>query len=139
MKNEVQHSAWNLRIYLHLSSSNEERRQYILEDSYVCLDGRYTFLTSTMYHLSEPEDLSGCGDQMFLPIQKSHHCTIANAFIPFNPNSSNSTIHLYKLIKTFGMYCKPSIGYHTTQASFAAIKNFGSDLIDIEGHNCKIS
>ena len=32
-------------------------RLYILEDGYLCLDGCYPFLTSTMHHLCEPEDL----------------------------------------------------------------------------------
>ena len=51
--------------------------QYILEDSYICPDGSYSFLTFTMHHLCEPEDLLGCGDNTFLVHQDGsllYHC-----------------------------------------------------------------
>ena len=69
---------------MHFPSSNKQWKigtQYILKDSYLCLNGCYTFLTSTIHHLIEPEDPSACGDYIFLLIQKGNHFTIIKAFI----------------------------------------------------------
>ena len=38
-----------------------------LRDSYLCLDGVYSFFTSTTHRLFEPDGLSGCGENPFFP------------------------------------------------------------------------
>ena len=53
-------------------------RKYILGDSYLCLDGDYIFLISTMHHLYEPEDLF-IYDNIFF-IWRNHHYSNAKAF-----------------------------------------------------------
>ena len=106
-------------------------RQYILENSYLCLDEGYTFLNSTMHHLCEPEDLQCCGDNNFLLIQKGHHCTIVKAFISSVSNISDTIINLSQPIIILGMYCKVTNKYSIVQALFAPITNFGNDLKDI--------
>ena len=40
-------------------------RQYIIEDSYICLDGNNSFLISTIPHLCESKDLLDCGENVF--------------------------------------------------------------------------
>ena len=58
-------------------------RKYILEDSYLCLNGGYTFLMSTMHHLCEPEDLSDCGDNTFFAHSEVSSYAIMLSFLLF--------------------------------------------------------
>ena len=51
-------------------------RQYNLGGSYLCLDGEYIFLISTMHHLYEPKELWSYNKKYFIKI--NHHQPIAN-------------------------------------------------------------
>ena len=103
-------------------------KQYILEYSYLCFDGGYTFLLPPITICLILKIFQALVTTYSLFILKDHDCISANALISSVSNFSNTSIKFSYLIKTFGIYCKLTIRYSSIQSHCAAIKSFGSNL-----------